>query len=96
MGEKTGSCWHCGRVFDDLELAREAVCAGCGKALHACRNCVFYRPGRANDCLEPIADHVVDKQRPNFCDYFKPHRGAYQADAVSGQDLLAAAEDLFK
>ena len=33
----------------------------------------------AKHCREPIAEEVKDKERANFCDYFKPRPGAYSA-----------------
>jgi hypothetical protein len=70
-------------------------CPACGKATLACRNCRFYAPGRANDCLEPIAERVVDKERPNFCDLFEPVSRTCEAKP-SAEDLRSAAEALFK
>ena len=29
-------------------------------------------PGVANDCREPAAERVADKEQGNFCDYFRP------------------------
>lgn len=58
-------------------------------------NCTHYEPARYNECTEPVADRVVDKEKGNFCDYFKPG-----SRANSGQDAksaaLKAAEALFK
>jgi hypothetical protein len=62
-----------------------------------CRNCRFYAPGRPNDCLEPVADPVADKQRANFCGYFEPATPKSTAGTQpSPEDLVKAAEDLFK
>jgi hypothetical protein len=92
-----GRCWHCGQPFGETDLSRELRCPGCAKPVHACRNCRFYRPGRNNDCLEPVADHVADKVAANFCDYFQPHEAAYGGETAESADKLrAAAEDLFK
>ena len=49
-----------------------AVCVQCHAYLHCCRNCDFYAPGVANDCREPNAERVADKEQGNFCDYFRP------------------------
>jgi hypothetical protein len=43
-----------------------------------------------------VADHVADKTAANFCDYFEPHRDAYQGDDDSPERLREAAEALFK
>jgi predicted RNA-binding Zn-ribbon protein involved in translation (DUF1610 family) len=91
-----GTCWSCGQRLVASDYGREDRCPACGKATHACRNCRFYAPGRANDCFEPIAERVVDKERPNFCDLFEPSSKAGGAAAQPADDLRAAAEALFK
>jgi predicted RNA-binding Zn-ribbon protein involved in translation (DUF1610 family) len=91
-----GTCWSCGHVLTVADFGREAHCPACGKATHACRNCRFFAPGRANDCLEPIAERVVDKERPNFCDLFEPVQRNGAAAKPSADDLKAAAEALFR
>lgn len=96
MNRIVGNCWHCGQALSELDLGREARCGACGKPVHACRNCRFYQPGRANACLEPIAEAVADKERANFCDYFQPHDGAYHGPGAAQEALRKAAEDLFK
>jgi len=90
-----GACWSCGARLVAADYAREGRCPACDKATHACRNCRFYAPGRANDCLEPIAERVVDKERPNFCDLFEPVSKTIEAKP-SAEDLRSAAEALFK
>lgn len=91
-----GRCWHCGQALTELDLGREVRCPKCSKAVHACRNCRFFKPGRSNDCLEPIADFVSDKERANFCPYFAPHSSAYGGELADADALREAAELLFK
>lgn len=90
-----GSCWHCGQVLKGADYQRENHCPACGKATHGCRNCRFFAPGRPNECMEPLVDRVVDKERANFCDYFEPS-ARQTASTASADDLRKAAEDLFK
>lgn len=93
----TGRCWHCGHSLVALDYGRELVCPNCSRATHCCKNCRFYRPGLHNDCQEPVADYVADKERPNFCDYFEPHDQAFAGDTPpSSDELRQRAEDLFK
>lgn len=89
-----GLCWSCGARLGAGDYAREGECPQCRKQTHVCRNCRFYQPGRPNDCQEPIAEHVGDKQRANFCDYFEPSSDSHRP-AADPQRLRAAAEDLF-
>lgn len=91
-----GRCWSCGQSLLAADYAREGRCPSCGKAAYACRNCRFHAPGRANDCLEPVAERVIDKERPNFCDLFEPAVRAAVPAAPAADNLRAAAEALFK
>lgn len=89
-----GVCWSCGARLTASHYQREGECPQCRKQTHVCRNCRFYQPGRPNDCQEPIAEPVSDKQRANFCDYFEPSCEAYHP-AADEEKLRAAADDLF-
>ena len=46
-------------------------CAVCGSDLHVCVNCFFYDTGKENSCREDKADYVKEKDRANYCEYFK-------------------------
>ena len=72
-------CWKCGASLADLTLPlrRLEECRKCGAELHVCKLCEWYSIGVAKHCREPIAEEVKDKERANFCDYFKPRPGAY-------------------
>jgi hypothetical protein len=101
-------CWKCGAAIGDLPmpLGRTAVCTTCNADLHVCRLCEFYDTSVSNSCREPIADHVKEKERANFCDYFQPKANAYvapdqsktakaraQLDALFGETSATASED---
>ena len=91
-------CWSCGASIADLSLplSRFDECRACRAALHACRLCEFYKTTVAKQCREPIAEEVKDKERANFCDYFKPRAGAFVAGKEAEQDRARAAlEALF-
>lgn len=47
-------------------------CPRCGWPVHVCHNCEFYDPGFHNQCREPMAEAVTDRERANFCEYFTP------------------------
>jgi hypothetical protein len=91
-----GSCWHCGTTLAAELYRREDRCPQCGKATHSCRNCRWYAPGRPQDCREPLADLVSRKEDPNFCDYFEPDPARPGGTGSDPDDLLRAAEDLFR
>jgi len=71
------ACHFCGTVLPtDLAIYRNTECPECSKPLKICRNCEFYAKGAHWDCHETIPDPVRDKDRANFCDYFRPRAGA--------------------
>ncbi|MCU7852843.1 MAG: hypothetical protein KZQ80_11565 [Candidatus Thiodiazotropha sp. (ex Monitilora ramsayi)] len=98
MSEITiGKCWHCGTELQSSDYGRENSCLKCGKPTRVCRNCRWYAPSRPNQCEEPMAERIMEKDRANFCGYFEPtgEHGAAQAQSIE-EDLRKAAEDLFK
>ena len=93
MTETIGHCWHCRRPQTKADYGRETLCLGCGKPARVCRNCRHYAPGRPNDCLEPVAERVMDKTRANPCEFFEPHPDPSGDAGAPGADALRAAAD---
>jgi len=83
----TVTCHRCGRQTSEERIAFRATC-GCGAWLHCCRNCEFFAPGRANDCREPRAELVADRELGNFCEWFRP---AAAPAAAPGKSTAARA-----
>lgn len=52
-------------------VGRRDACEKCGTDLHCCRNCQFYDRASYNECSEPMADRIVEKEKGNFCDFFQ-------------------------
>ena len=71
-------CWKCGLSIEELPmpLSRMAECRKCHAQLHVCKLCEFYDVHVADQCREPVADRVMEKERANFCGYFKPRPDA--------------------
>jgi hypothetical protein len=58
---------------------------------------VFHATGAYNDCREPQAERVIEKNRSNFCDYFvfrDAEMGGKGKD--SGETVKTKMESLFK
>ena len=72
-------CWKCGADLADLPqpFGRRDECPSCKIDLHVCRMCEFYDTRSNNSCREPVAEDVLDKERSNFCDYYKARWEAY-------------------
>jgi hypothetical protein len=91
-------CWKCGASIADvpLPLGRLAQCPACHIDLHVCRMCQYYDPRVSEACRHPIAEEVKDKERSNFCDYFRPKPGAYRPrDDTEARAARAQLDALF-
>jgi len=65
-------CFHCQKALTlDGKVFRKDQCPHCGSDLHCCRNCEFYDEYAHNRCREPQAEYVSDRERANFCEYFR-------------------------
>jgi hypothetical protein len=92
---QTVVCFKCNTVNTaSSSFGRRDECTQCHSDLHSCLNCIHYDQGSYNECKEPSADYVKEKDRANFCDYFSPSDKSKNANKKD--DLLAAAEALFK
>jgi hypothetical protein len=47
-----------------------------------------------NECVEPNADRVIDKEKANFCDYFQ--LSGSKLSSPTKEDLINSADALFK
>src|SRR3990170_2643051 len=91
-------CWKCATTLTDLllPLSRLAVCPKCRAYLYCCRMCVSYDLHLTRRCREQDAEDVTDKERANFCGYFKAKPDAYHPDGVARtQAARAKLGDLF-
>jgi len=92
---QTAVCFKCKAKTQSERIGFRVECNECGEDLHVCYNCEFYSESSYNECREPGADRVKDKDRSNLCDFFSPSsQGAVEASKK--EDLLAQAEALFK
>jgi hypothetical protein len=91
-------CWKCGAALTDqpLPLSRLAECSKCRAYLHVCRMCVSFDSHLTRKCREQDAEEVTEKERTNFCGYFKARPDAYRPGGEA-RSLAARAKlgDLF-
>ncbi len=67
-------CYRCGASLAELTLpiARQDECPACSVSLHVCRMCEYFDPVVPKQCTEDDAEEVFEKQRANFCEWYKP------------------------
>ena len=79
-------CWKCKKEITVNSINRTTECPLCTADLHVCKGCKFYSTGSHNDCRESSAEYVSDKEKANFCDYFKPADNICFTGGVSKAD----------
>ena len=90
------ACYRCGASLAmlSLPLSRHDQCPDCSVDLHVCKMCIHFDERVPRKCREDGAEDVTEKERPNFCDWFKPSDTAFdparKSDADAAKDALAA------
>jgi len=94
-------CHACGneQIFDvkvGVKVGRRDACPHCGADLHVCKNCRLYDPNVHNQCHEPEAAFIRERDSSNFCTHFdfKDADGWKQDTGVAS--AKAKLEALFK
>jgi hypothetical protein len=91
------NCHSCGKELEYVDrVGLREECPHCHADVHSCRNCHFYDPKVYNECRETSAEVVREKDRANYCDYFQPRAAGGADPNKAKQDLMSAAEALFK
>lgn len=85
-------CWKCRKEISFGKPVRGDECPLCHADLYVCKACDFYENGFHNDCREASAEFVSDKERSNFCDYFRV-RKAFK-NKLNNDNRDASAEAL--
>jgi len=82
------SCYRCGASLAELTLpiARADECPACSVSLHVCRMCGFFDPEVPKQCTEDDAEEVFEKQRANFCEWYKPCASAFDPTEVVAEN----------
>ncbi|NQV71321.1 MAG: hypothetical protein HQ498_14945 [Pseudohongiella sp.] len=91
-------CWKCGSELKNLLLpfSRYEECSTCNADLHACIACKNYNPAVADACREERADFVLEKDKANFCDFFKANPKPFRKqDNVEARQAKARLANLF-
>ncbi len=94
------TCHRCGRELQVVsKVARTEGCPYCHSDLKCCLNCRLQDPGAHNQCREPQAEWVTDKDKANFCEFFEflessplsqPGAGGAQSEARRARDSFDA------
>jgi hypothetical protein len=92
-------CFACGtpvELSSGERVGFRDACPRCGQDLHVCRNCTHHDPSAYNECREPNAERVDDRERANRCDYFSPGEAGPTGRADERARGRARLDALFK
>ena len=92
-------CYSCGEELTvSGVIGRSEECPSCRADVRVCLNCDFYDKAAYNECKEPNAERVVEKNRRNFCDFFRPNssNNPNAPKTKSKEELLKELDNLFK
>lgn len=86
------SCYRCGASLAELTLplSRQDECPSCSVYLHVCRMCAFFAVHVPKQCTEDDAEEVSEKERANFCDWFKPAKVVFDAKRANAANQAQA------
>jgi hypothetical protein len=91
-------CAACG-VTLPITAGSLTECPSCRAALHACRQCAAFDPGRRFECMEAVPERIADKQQRNDCGWFTL-RVTVERETSSGairpDDVRRGFNNLFK
>jgi len=96
------ACVRCGGDITAVRVFRQTLCPHCDAYLHACVQCSFHDPTASNQCLEPQAEHVANREKANFCEFFRlggpaTRRGGGSSSGGRGTgDTRHRFDDLFR
>ena len=89
-------CHNCSTQLNfsvNERIGRKEECPKCYADLRCCKMCLFYDPSAYNECREPVAQRILEKEKANFCDYYKIGKSQ---NNIQQSDLINIAESLFK
>ncbi|HEX9852935.1 MAG TPA: hypothetical protein VGA68_07960 [Woeseiaceae bacterium] len=86
-------CYRCGASLAGLSLplSRQDECPVCENYLHVCRMCIYFDRHVPRQCREDGAEEVLEKERPNFCDWFKPSASAFDIQSAGQAEQAKSA-----
>lgn len=91
-------CYSCHKelgISDKISFRED--CPFCRSDLHVCKQCEFYDVKVYNECRETNAERVIDKEKANYCEYFKISTSTNSSSELSDSELARLKlEALFK
>lgn len=92
------NCYSCNAKFyisKGSTVSRRDSCQSCAADIRVCKNCEFYDVSSYNECREPQANRITEKEKSNFCDFFLISSQSHEKKNEKEKNL-DAAKALFK
>ncbi|MBN1524751.1 MAG: hypothetical protein JW904_09720 [Spirochaetales bacterium] len=90
-------CAHCKKELPpELQIVKSSSCPFCRADLKTCTNCVFYKPGSHWDCAETISEPVREKDKSNFCDFFRYNKNRKPETSADAHTTVDARDNFSK
>jgi hypothetical protein len=93
------NCASCGFEVESggaTKIGFRECCDRCGGDLHSCLNCLHHDPSAYNECVEPSAERVSQRDRANRCDWFAPGEGSGGDGSATNGKSMSDLDALFK
>ena len=82
-------CYNCATALpSDYDF--KGNCPKCSVALHCCKQCTHFEPSTRFQCMKPVPERIVYKDRENTCELFRP-RVTVARDVKSGTAPVVSA-----
>ena len=91
-------CVDCGTLLPSL-TDLSGPCPKCGSALHSCRQCAHFDPGKHFECTQPVPERISNKNARNACTFFSLHvtvERETSAGSARPDDARRTLDNLFK
>lgn len=73
LNEKLPTCFKCKSILQIepfQKVTRSEECNQCYSDIRCCNMCEHFCDKSYNQCREPSAQRITDKDKANFCDYY--------------------------
>ena len=89
------NCAFCNKEINVTKVHIRDECPACGHDLHICLHCEFYDANAYRQCRESIREPVQNKERANYCDFFRAAARGAARNATDSADFKKL-NDLFR
>lgn len=78
-----------------VPVGRGEECPACGVDVRCCMNCTSYDAQAPNQCREPMAEWIADREKANFCEWFTLGRRSGERYGAAAEESKKRLEALF-